>query len=263
MRSFFTLIITCLMVTFASQGAAKIIETVDITDLLKLVDRDTLLVLDIDNTLLVSTQCVGMTKWGWSQTSRFEKAGMSHMEAMKAAHDLLHDVWAVSEMTPVDERLPLLIKRFQDQGVVVLGLSNRPPRVDFVTADQLQSIGISLSRTALNKDDFKVESEVDTHYTEGVIFVGEMGDKGKALEAFLRTVLHAPKKVVFVDDHLSNIRTVESMKIGAEYTGVWYRKAEKLVASYNQEIADLQFQYKDKILSDEDAKKLIKAGFAR
>jgi hypothetical protein len=244
---------------------ARAVETRDITDLLRYVNQNTVLVFDIDNTILTSGQFFGTTKWGWNNVSRLEKAGRTHEEAMSETHALFHRIWRQSEPRLVDDRIPQLIRRFQDLGVKVIGLSNRDPSLAYVTADQLAQLGIDLTRTSLDGDDFRVFSETETLYVEGCIFVGDMGDKGKALDAFLRMVLQLPDSVVYVDDRRQNVDKVGAAlrSLRVDYTGVWYRKGDDWVANYDQSIADIQQQHFGSLLSNEDAEKLLKAGIKR
>lgn len=265
MRSFARLLIPAAALVVGASLAAKTAETHDITDLLRYVDRNTVLVVDIDNTILTSGQDLGTTKWGWNHVSRMEKMGYTHDEAMALTHAVFHQVWRLSEPRLVDERIPDVIRRFQKQGIKVLGLSNRDPSLAYVTSDQLCRLNIDLTRSSLDSDDFKVFAATETHYVEGILFVGDMGDKGKALNAFLRMVLQRPDKVVFVDDRMRNVSNVGAAlrDLNIEYVGVWYRKGDEWVAGYKQDIANLQEQYFGYLLSDEDAEKLLRAGVTR
>lgn len=262
-------LVHALMIAAALMGfiptGAKVIETQDIADLLRYVDRNTVLVMDIDNTILTSGQYFGTTRWGWSHVSRLEKAGLSRAEAMSQTHGLFHRIWQISQPRVVDDRIPQLIRRFQELGVRVIGLSNRDPSLAYVTSDQLACLGIDLTRASLDEEDFKVFANTETHYVEGCIFVGDMGDKGAALDAFLKMSLQLPEKVVYVDDRMRNVNKVGAAlrNLNLDYVGVWYRKGDDWVVGYKQEIADLQERYFSRILSDEDAEKLLKAGITR
>lgn len=168
-----------------------------------------------------------------------------------------------SQVQLVEPCIPSVIQQLQARGVLVLGLTNRLPDWGFITADELQyCCGIDLTKTPLKDVSFQVFSETDCRLIEGVLFVGEMGDKGAALKAFLRAVDYLPRRLVFVDDRERNLKAIEhaAWELGIpEVTTVHYRQGDDWYNNYDRELADVELRYFGKILPDEAAEKLLQA----
>ena len=70
-----------------------------------------------------------------------------------------------------------------------------------------------------------------------------------------------PKKVVFIDDRKKNLQRAASalQEMDIPFVGLWYRATKSL--SFRQDLADVQLRVFQSLLSDEEAQKLIDAGF--
>ena len=237
-------------------------EMTDFADLLQLVDPDALLLLDIDNTLIVSGQQLGTTSWGWDWVARLSKMGRDKAKAYQETYELWKRVLQASSVKLVDDRIPAIISHFQDKGVAVLGLSNRVPQLGHVTTDQLLAVRIDLTRTALVRADVGLAADSNVRYIEGSFYVGDVKDKGYALSQLLEILPQVPRKIVFVDDRYRNVVNVGKVceQRGIAYLGIWYRATDGHEDSYRADLADVQLKYFGSILSDEDAKKLIESG---
>ena len=95
-------------------------------------------------------------------------------------------------------------------------------------------------------------------YKRNAIFTAEMS-KGAVLESFLNKINWHPKQIVFIDDKIENLESVQAFcdKFGILFTGYHYTKMKSVEATpLNKDRADFQFKIldeQDKWLSDDEA----------
>ena len=127
------------------------------------------------------------------------------------------------------------------------------------TLEQLTSLQIDFSKTALIEDVFVFEGLQETTFKQGIIFAGHGIEKGPALIAYLKKLKSLPKKIVVIDDKMSHVQNIakalEPLEI--DFVGIRYGGADEKVKSFNPKIAELQWEHFQKILSDEQALHLM------
>lgn len=111
----------------------------------------------------------------------------------------------------------------------------------------LQNLGINFINLSPFTDVILLESLKNKHgipmLKNGIIFTTEI-DKALVLERILNNKNYLPKKIIFIDDQLSNIETIAKLcvKLGVQFSGFHYlavAKREQL--SINQEKEQLRF----------------------
>ncbi len=243
-------------------GDAQIVEVNTFREVVDYVDRDTMLFLDIDNTLLAPAQSLGMTKWGWNHVTRLEGQGYSREEAMHQTHILFDRIYELSPVCLVDEEIPQIIRELQSRKVTLFGLTGRDPFNAFVTSDQLQACGIDLTQSPLKKvGAIELATSKPSMFIEGILFTGMKVGKGETVLAFLKVLgeRHAKPKIVMVDDRRTYLDDVARELARSEYdfVGIWYRGGEQQERTYRQDGADMQLRYLERILPDEVAEKIL------
>jgi len=217
-------------------------------------EEGSLFVFDLDNTLIESVQQLGTYQWFCYLCDELIKDGLTAEQANQKAIEMWTKVHSVTEVKPVEKKIPKLLRKIQEVGVVMIGLTSRPPTIVDRTLYHLASVGINFIHAPI------LETETPLiKYAGGVIFVAKKVDKGTALNAFLETSNLHPKKVIFVDDKLKHVQDViNAMKLRkTPCLGVRYGGADHHVQSFNHKIADLQWKYFQNILPDEAALGLI------
>src|ERR1700722_18054841 len=94
-----------------------IFETHHFCELLKVVHQNTLVVLDIDDTLLVCTQTLGTDVWFRYQIKQHEKAGLPVSEAFEKALAEWEGGEHISKIKLVEEGTDKIIRELQEKGV--------------------------------------------------------------------------------------------------------------------------------------------------
>lgn len=148
-----------------------------------------------------------------------------------------------------------LIKEMQKRGVPVMALTaletGEYGKMEDTTQwrlQRLESLGIDFSAT-FRAHQPMILSECKEHrgnypeFKNGVIFTNCLL-KGGVLEVFLKKLKAAPRKIVLVDDRLYQLKSVEEMaqSMGIEFLGLYYRAAEKMVGTFDPEMACYQME---------------------
>lgn len=238
---------------FPLQG--KIIEAHSIKDLSQYLQKDTLIVFDIDNTLLECRQTFGSDQWFGNQIQHHQTQGSDYQTALNQALKHWVDIQHQTHLQLIELQAPEFIKELQQLGYPVMALTTRGEEVASVTLEQLNAVNICMTVTAPYKEQAQLKHEKgESLCKEGVLFTAG-GHKGYALAAYLKKAHYVPKRIVFINDKHSHLLPVEEMaeKENIEFIGLRYSQTDQKVQNYRKEIADIQQEFYQKILSDEAA----------
>ncbi len=242
---------------------AKILEIHSFEKIITHIQPNTLLVLDLDNTVIEPHQTLGGDEWFSDlirQNLDIEKNRVAAVEA--AAKDWM-SVQLLAPMKPVEANTPSLIRKVQAAGNLVIGLTARSEALAERTVEQLHELGICFMSNPVSRRNAYLDRENGLRYHEGILFVGERTTKGEALLKFLDHHKFAPPHVIFVDDRRPYTESVESALESREIDHVIFRygATDSRAKTYRRDIAELQWQHfkkEKKIISDEEARKTLK-----
>lgn len=243
-------------------GEGKIYQTTTVDTILPLVDQDTWVLIDLDNTTFEGKQALGHTDWFYDRAHALMREGMTLEEATRECYPLWIEVQKVCPVKPVETAFIPALVEMQKQGIIVMGLTHRQPSIADSTIRQVNSLGLNLLNSAPDQSTFVVPSETPTKYTEGVLFTGEYNKKGEIFTLFLSIINQKPKKILFIDDKRGHVEDVGNAvsSLGIEYIGVHYTACEYLEKVYDPEIAAFQLKVLNSILSNEAALLLMENG---
>lgn len=235
----------------------KILETARFHEIIQHITPGTLVLMDIDDTIILPAQMVGCDDWFTRRWKKHEEEGLSKSAALEKALAEWQSIRHVTQMKPVEKETPSLIQELQKKGHQIMGLTTQGLALATRTVQQLQEHQIDLSATAPTKDDYYVNlSGHSVLFRKGILFTSGT-NKGEAFFKFCDSLGLKPKKIVYIDDKASPIESVEAeaRKRGIECIGLRYAYADIHKAAYRQEIADFQFANSTftKLLSDEEA----------
>src|SRR5262249_21763684 len=146
-------------------------------------------VFDIDNTILEPIQTLGSDQWVDHLIERNKEAGLSVEKAVEAALRDWEQVQRVTEVRLVETQTVKLIRKLQFQNVATLALTARPSQLRSVTENQLASLDVRFDRYGVQFADGK--------------------NKGLVLKDFLAKMGLAPRRLIFIDDKLKNIKNMD------------------------------------------------------
>lgn len=216
--------------------SAEIHESFDIRDMLKFTDEETLVVTDLNHVLMETTQVLGSDHWAAYEVKRqMAETGATKLEVLHKMVPMWHHILMESEFKPVEPTTAGVIRKLQQQGNYVVGLTARYIEMAYPTVKQLQFIGIDLKLYSLSNLDHEIEGGFSAKYVEGVIFVGLKNDKGETLMRLLDQLGHKPKKILFIDDKEKNLHSVSAAceKRGIPFVGLRYGYLDEAGAKFD------------------------------
>ena len=219
-------------------------------------DQNTLILFDIDATLIIPSDVVMRDQTMSLHGPEIEQLRKSVFGDEEETLNYYFEIWEHSPhaFRLIEPGVVSLIQALQQRGVKVLALSTgnfiaRYPIVDFpqFRSKMLQDLGIDFSKVDL--PDTVFDSLPTCHGTKPLLYQGilcsEQVSKGVVLGAFLDYMVWKPNRVVFFDDQFINVSSVarELCQRGIPFTGYHYLGAEKVSGKWDPARALQQFEY--------------------
>lgn len=259
MKRFFLSIYLC-VVTICYLHA-EIIETKNFKEIIPHIYPETLVILDIDDTLLIPVQTLGTDAWFLSRLDHHFQIKKDRFLALDRALAEWEAIRHITNVKIVEEGTDDIINEMQKSNTVIMGLTTQGLALANRTVVQLKSLSIDLSRTAPSVHDcYFINGQNGVLYQQGVLFTAGTS-KGEALTKFLDTINYHPKHVVFINDKKTHLQDVEkSLELrNMNFTGLRYSYSDQRVANFCKEMAEIQWTHStfDHLLSDEEATALL------
>lgn len=240
--------------------AAPIEEVSELKEILPLIDfsiPETLVVFDIDNTLLQSKRHLGSVAWADHKMEALKKKGLSGDEAQEIINIWWTAVQPHTPVEPVDPNTPQLIKDLQNRGITVLCLTARTPRESAVTLQQLQQVGIELK----GEDEPQwLPLNRKALFHRNVLLATPFNKKSEAILAYLSANHLSIRQLIFVDDKRSHVEDIAKAFEEKEIRciGIRFSGADQQHVRYNPQIGEMQWKHFPEALSDEEAELLTR-----
>lgn len=244
-----------------SMLAAEIIEFSNFKNLSSHITKDTLLILDIDDTLLVPVQMLGCDEWFNHRFHEHRKTENNTRKALDKTISEWEAIRHITDMEIVEPKTDELIISAQKDGYRVMGLTTQGMTLALRTVEQLakQNIDLTLTAPSLNPH-YISQMEQGVLYNNGILFTSGT-HKGKSLFHFLDLINYHPKQIVFVNDKANHLSEVEktSQERGIEFLGLRYSYSDERKKAFRQDVADYQFRNSSfyRIISDEEALRFL------
>jgi hypothetical protein len=239
---------------------AEIIEIKKIDECLEHAKPEMLILFDIDNTLMETTQTLGSDQWFSHRIEEYVNQGFSKEEALLVTRFEWVSIQYKSNVQPVEPTTAQLIQKLQKNGWKVLALTTRGLYLANRTIEQLQSIGINLAIPAFPHE-MTFNEERGAMYRDGILFSAGT-DKGPLLFQFLEKVHLQPKKILFVDDRKGHLQNVEAFcnQHQIPFLGLRYGFLDEKVHQLRSDLAQVQLARFGQLISDEEAESVLKSG---
>lgn len=262
------LLCACIYLLMICSSTAKlqgeIVETNDISSVLSAVDKDTLVLFNITDTLYAPTNTFGSHQWRSYFAERAEKV-ISNTELKQWLINWIKCESIAIPKKPVEECTPDLIENLQLQSIAVLGITKKTLSTPYadnfgeITRDHLLSIGIDLEKT-LSYYPVTVDQQSSKYaFAYGILFASKQ-PIGQTLLSFLSGVKSRPRKIVMVDNSRRSLEDVDTAltSSGITFKGYRYGRCDARKKAFDPTIGIIQllkYELESKILSDEEALK--------
>lgn len=254
------LLITVLFIAQFTTLLGQIIETHHFSEIKKYIKPNSLVILDIDDTLLIPAQMLGTDVWFRHRIKQHEEKGLPPEEALYTA---VAEWEAIRNITPieiVEKGTDKVIEDIQKEQITVMGLTTQALTLTRQTTRQLRFINIDLMKSAPYDQDLFFSNGLGVLYHKGILFTAGT-PKGEALLKFLDAINKHYDHVVFINDkasHLTDVEVVLKAK-NIDFIGLRYSYSDAKNSQFRKEIADIQWKHSSlgRILSDKEAEELL------
>lgn len=212
-----------------------IIETNKIVDILLHVNNDTIVIFDIDDTLLQATKYIGSQTFEKHMQISFRKNGLSKKEAINKADIIWTKLQNITHINTVETETINVLRELSNKNIKTMGLTARPAKIIELTTKQLNTIKISLNLNPIYDNEIWLSNS--SCYIDGVLYAGSFKHKGKALIRFLDKIKYNTKEILFIDDSFHHCKDVkeELNKKNIVCTCIHYTAAKEKFASISPE----------------------------
>ncbi len=246
-----------------SSLSAKIIETQNFKEIKNHITKNTLILLDIDDTLLIPTQMLGCDLWFIDRLNQHIKAGLTKAEALERSLAEWEAIRHLTKMDIVEEGTEGIVQAMQEEEYTIMGLTTQGLALATRTSLQLKEKGIDLSKTAPSKKDVCLSvGEHGVLYRSGILFTSGT-NKGRSLFKLLDALQLDPPKIVFINDKETHLKEIERVAeaLGVEFIGLRYAYSDAKKAAYDSKLAEVQFANSTlkHLLSDKEAQELMQS----
>ncbi|NDD57740.1 MAG: DUF2608 domain-containing protein [Chlamydiae bacterium] len=242
---------------FSSIASAKIIEIQSFKELPSYVNEKTLLLLDIDDTLLIPSHMLGCDEWFNHRIKFYVDQGMDAKLSLEKTLGEWEAIRHLSNMEIVEKGTESILQDLQKDGFTVMGLTTQGVGLSHCTINHLLQNQIELFSSAPFKEPFYFEQKNrGVLFRKGVLFTAGT-DKGICLFKLCDHFGYVPQKIVFINDKATHLQEIEAeaAKRGVEFIGLRYGYNDAKKQNFDPKIAEIQFHNSSfqSILTDDHA----------
>jgi len=227
------------------QAYAIIFESGSLKDIYKHVDQETVVVFDIDHTVVENS--IDLDTWIAYKITDLRKKGLEIKDAVHLILNVYYTLQHFIDFYPIGGSKNI-IADLQSKKVSVVALTNRSIPILRRTVEQMKNIDIDFSVTSLYDEDLGLSVTHIGKFSKGILFSGP-NDKGKMLFAFFDKIGYKPKKIIFIDDKLKYVKSVEreAKKRNIEFVGIRFSLQDKKKKNFDfnqveKELHELKIQ---------------------
>ena len=247
-KYFISIIIAFLVIN--GQGAkAGIINSYSITsaeikEIEEWVDKDTLIFIEIDNTLMIPKSL--MFSRNSNPYSLFIENLIAYGKRIPSYNKSVAKWYEQRRVKLVEDDWVDLINRLKAKTNAVYGLCSMPIHlinIEEKRYNEAKDLKVIFSDTINKQDDMLIGKKEGwpTHFYKGILFTGAL-DKSKALLEFLRVSSNVPPKMLVITSITHEAKNIErALRIfNMDYRVIFYSGAKEIVGIPNAAIAQLQ-----------------------
>ncbi len=271
-----------LVITACSEEYSEIFTTNNssvIENELRNADKNTLVIFDINDVLFEQKEMLFKKK-----NDNLRKKLLSASERKitdKEEEKAIFSVVVQSPIVYIDKNFVNIIKNLQDRGIKVMALTNGlvgecgyVKSMDRLMLKQTRDMDYHFEKSwkhlknaqiyitkIYNKKDRKIL------FMDGVVFANKLiskASKGECLLVFLKYANFFPKKIIFIDDKMKNLKSVSEICernditfVGFEYTGATNRNDLPPLDENHAKLQLYILKKKHKLLSDKEISRML------
>lgn len=204
-------------------------------------DNNTLVIFDIDNTLLHPATDLGSDQWFYHKVQELMLDGIDHQKALQEMLPIYFHINHHIHLVPTEADALEIVKQIQQKTDFVMCLTARSLPLIRVTQEQLRKNNFSFKLFDLKHHEFHLT--YPCCYSDGVLFCAS-NDKGIALFALLDHVGFTPGKIIIIDDKEKNLHALinAAQKRKIPCIGLRYAGCDHRVVNFDKHRTQVEFE---------------------
>ncbi len=205
-----------------------------------LLGEKTLIVYDIDNTLLKSNHLLGSDQWfNWQNSELANNSPEAMTHQFDELLEIQHHLFNLGKMNLVEESLKSYITLYKNLKMPMIALTSRGPELQYVTFRELDRNDLNFNGSKIGTDlipEFSIANSAQKLLYHRGVFMTSGAHKGQMLNFLLDKFGTKFKHVIFIDDHQKHTdRVFESLQTkGIDISTFRYAHEDKRVQEFNQ-----------------------------
>lgn len=225
---------------------------------------ETWVIFDLDETIMETVQALGSDQWFNAYFAQlcehYKDQRDGNKRALCETVELYNNIHKLSNVKAVEEDTVKVIAQLHSK-YNVLALTARGAEIEEATLRQLTSLGVLFDRGIFKDQVLPLSVHPFSSANNGIIFAAGQ-DKGRCLKEFLEKINCKPSRILFVDDKLPHVKTMQlaAVSLGIEYVGLHYTHLSNKAAQLHLPTIKMQLDYFNigwGLVSDEEARALI------
>jgi hypothetical protein len=251
--------LSCFLFLFTFPLVAQVEEIDHFHKLAQLATQDTLVLIDIDDTIFIPAQTLGSDVWYGSRFEKYKAEGFSQVEAKERA---LAEFRAVRQLTKVELVEPdtnKVIDTLQQRGIFCLGVTAQGLALATETVRHLNGLGVDFSKSVPfdPTDGYFLNNNHGVLYRQGVLFTSGT-TKFSSIALLLKDKGYQPKAIILIDDKEKHVVDMDAFcqEKGIPFLGLRYSFSDARIQAFDERLAEYQWNHStfSHILSDAEAK---------
>ena len=242
-KRFFVFLNAFLAFFFIGNTYCLIIESNKLETVLHYISPKTLVVFDIDNTLAHPTEELSSDEWFCHLVNKKMAQGHDYLTAIYYALPVTYYAQFNVDLEPTEFIVPFLISQLIKHNIPTMALSTRSLFVAERTLEQLENIDVQFLVPHFSQDDLVLPMPHPCFYKNSILFGGN-NDKGQALLCLFDYMNYYPETVIFVDDKMKYLISVEKalQSYNISFVGIRYSGCDERVNNFDPAKAESQWR---------------------
>ncbi len=237
-------IIFLIVLCVSNLNHALIIESNHLATVLDYINsmQNTLVIFDIDNTLAHPPTELGSDEWFYYKVEQKKQEGFDELTSIYYILPQLFYIQFNIALEPTENNISDLIASLVNNGIAVMALSTRSLPIVECTLEQLHNIDINFFMPNIDPGDRILPMHHPCFYKDGILFSGN-NDKGQALNCFFDIMNYHPECVIFIDDKMKYLLSVEQAleKHNIPFIVIRYSGCDERVKNFDPTKSDEQW----------------------
>lgn len=250
------------LLLLASTIHGEVVNTATTDTVLKYVQKNSLVLFNVSDTLYVSSVTMGSQQWRDYLEAHVKKVIKDPVVAERSINKYLNMIITKVPKRAAEDSAPGLIQGLQQQRIATFGITKKAPSAPYannlgeITARHLGSIGIDFKQT-LNYQSLSTAYDNLYSFAYGIIFTRKQPE-GAVVSSFIKRFPVKPARVIMLDTSSRALADVETAlkASGTEFVGLRYTRTDNRINDFSPDLGTIQFltyMRHGTLLTDEEA----------